>query len=52
MTVKEWYETNDFVLREDFNESPILWIEENDGKLTVVDCNTSAKELGYRDESD
>ena len=39
------------VIETQSNGSPSLWIEKHNEALTVVDCNSSASELGFRDDS-
>jgi hypothetical protein len=40
------------ILHYDDYGQPMLWVEPHEKGLTIVDVNTSAKELGYRDESE
>ena len=54
-TVKDFFEIhgdgNRATIEADNWGQPLLWIEAHDKGLTVVDCNSSVRELGYRDES-
>jgi hypothetical protein len=55
-TVKDFFEMhrdgNTATIETDKYGQPLLWIEAHDRGLTVVDCNSSVRELGYRDDSD
>jgi len=56
MTVREFFDLNRdgdiAVLATDDTGAPVLVIERHEHGLTVVDYNSSAEELGYRDDSD
>ena len=54
-TVKDFFEMHGdgtrATIEADNWGQPLLWIETHDRGLAVVDCTSSVRELGYRDES-
>ena len=51
MTVSDQYDIDPTLVRDDDGVA-LLWIEPHNRALTVVDTGASARELGYRDDSD